>query len=121
MNTNPFEDAKVVGKITNIPIEINNKIKELCNFIRDKIREVAKQQNSYEFKLQRTFTFPNIPIERSTDLVYGVIIKNLAEKDYIVSIRFENSYAILRVEWYIDKMEEMSSELKKIVNKHLTK
>lgn len=121
MSTNPFEDAKVVGKVTNIPVEINNKIKELCNFIRDKIREVARQQNTYEFKLQRTFVFPNIPIERSTDLVYGMIIKNLTEKDYNVTIRFENSYVILRVEWYIDKMEEMSNELKKIVNKHLIK
>jgi hypothetical protein len=121
MSTNPFEDAKVVGKVTNIPVEINKKIKELCDFIRDKIHEVARQQNTYEFRLQRTFAFPNVAPEKSTDLVYGVIIKNLIEKDYIVSIRFENCYAILKVEWYIDKMEEMSNELKKIVNKHLIK
>lgn len=119
---NPFEDAKIVGKITHIPHAINEKIKENCSYIKSKINDVSKLQSSCEIKLPKTYKFPGIEPVRSTNLVYGVILKSLVDKGYKVSIDLStDSYAILHISWPIDRLKEMNDELKKIVDTHLVK
>lgn len=120
MASNPFEDAKIVGKITQIPKSINDKIRENCEFIRDKIKEVCKTGNtSCQIKLPKTYTFTGIPRARSTNLVYGIVIKNLVDKGYNVSINLDaNEYAIIDISWPMDQLQEMNDELAKIVDRY---